>query len=219
MSLAPSPRLWYLSSGRSARSHGIGTGGDRAPESLLNSPPPDPRSDQELVAALNDGDASAFDALYYRYRDWVVRLAHRFTNHGDDALDVLQETFAYVFRKFPGFRLTASMTTFLYPVVRNLSLAARRKRTRLQLTGDESHPEPPAPTSIDSEGARQELRVMLDALPDGQREVVLMRFVDGMSLLEIAQALRVPEGTVKSRLHNALQALRRDERARRYFEP
>src|SRR5690349_24540123 len=87
-------------------------------------------SDQQLVDAINAGDARAFDALYFRYRDWVVRLATRFTGHGDDALDVLQETFAYVLRKFPGFRLSASMTTFLYPVVKNLSIAAKRKRTR-----------------------------------------------------------------------------------------
>src|SRR4051812_44311954 len=93
-------------------------------------PPDDPRSDLDLVAALNAGDASAFDALYYRYRDRVTRLALRFTNHDADALDVTQETFTYLYRKFPGFRLTASMTTFLFPVVRNLSLAARRKRNR-----------------------------------------------------------------------------------------
>src|SRR4051812_10296442 len=67
--------------------------------------PPDSRSDLELVEALNAGDASAFDALYYRHRDWVVRLARRFSGHGDDALDVLQETFACLAGKFPGFRL------------------------------------------------------------------------------------------------------------------
>src|SRR5688500_13279504 len=81
-------------------------------------PPADPRSDLELVAALNGGDVSAFNGLYYRYRDWVVRLAARFTGSDDDALDVLQETFSYVLRKFPGFRLTSAMTTFLYPVVK-----------------------------------------------------------------------------------------------------
>src|SRR3954468_351386 len=88
------------------------------------------RTDQQLIDALNAGDVRAFDAIYRRYRDWVVRLATRFTGNGEDALDVLQETFAYVFRKFPGFRLTAAMTTFLYPVVKNLSIAAKRKRTR-----------------------------------------------------------------------------------------
>ena len=182
--------------------------------------PPDPRSDAELIRALNSGDASAFDGLYYRHRDWVVRLAHRFTGNGNDALDVLQETFSYLFRKFPGFVLTAGMTTFLYPVVKNLSIAARRKRTRMaQLPDDGRRPDPAAPTSIDHARQREELAAVLAGLPEGQREVVLMRFVDGMSLAEIGEALGVPEGTVKSRLHNAIATLRKDERAVRYFEP
>src|SRR6266550_7884842 len=91
---------------------------------------PDPRSDSELIAALNSGDLSAFDALYHRYRDWVVRLAARFSGNDADALDVLQEAFSYLLRKFPGFRLTSAMTTFLYPVVKHLALATRRKRLR-----------------------------------------------------------------------------------------
>ncbi|MBC7968470.1 MAG: sigma-70 family RNA polymerase sigma factor, partial [Fuerstia sp.] len=88
----------------------------------------DNRTDLQLVAALNAGDAAAFDVLYFRHRDWVMRLAMRFTGNHEDALDVLQETFAYFARKFPGFELTAALTTFLYPAVRNFSLAARRKR-------------------------------------------------------------------------------------------
>jgi RNA polymerase sigma-70 factor (ECF subfamily) len=92
----------------------------------------DSRSDQELIAALNDGDSHAFEAWYYRYRDWVVSLAYRFTSDRDLALDVLQETFLYFVRKFPGFRLTAQLKTFLYPAVRNLSIAARRKANRFQ---------------------------------------------------------------------------------------
>ena len=199
-------------------------GQNRGRVNLSNSPPPsDPRSDAQLVAAINGGDESAFDALYFRYRDWVLRLAHRFTGHGDDALDVLQETFAYVFRKFPGFRLTASMTTFLYPVVKNLSIAARRKRTRMLLDpeagrdeADGAGPVQPAGTGAAERG---DLQVLLAGLNEGQREALLMRFVDDMSLAEIAAALGIPEGTVKSRLHNALASLRQDERARRYFEP
>ena len=176
-------------------------------------------SDQQLVDAINRGDASAFDTLYHRYRDWVVRLALRFTNHHDDALDVLQDTFAYVFRKFPGFRLTVSMTTFLYPVVKNLSIAARRKRTRMASTDAIDTPDPVAAESVDPGRERSELETVLAGLPEGQREVLLMRFVDGMSLQEIADALEIPEGTVKSRIHNAIATLRTDERARRYFSP
>ena len=176
-------------------------------------------SDQQLVEALNRGDVRAFDALYYRYRDWVVRLATRFTGNSDDALDVLQETFGYVFRKFPGFHLTAGMTTFLYPVVKNLSIAARRKRTRMASTEALDAPEPAAPAAADPGRERDELAAAMASLPETHREVLLLRFVDGLSLQEIAAALEIPEGTVKSRIHNAISTLRTDERALRYFSP
>src|SRR5204863_9237891 len=128
-----------------------------------------PRRDADLVRATNGGDVSASDGLYYRYRDWVVRLARRFTGHDEDALDVLQETFGYVFRKFPGFQLTASMTTFLYPVVKNLSIAARKKRTRqAQIPKDRDSVELAAPPITNHEAGREELKVVLAALPEGQ---------------------------------------------------
>src|SRR6266481_8171490 len=85
------------------------------------------RSDLELIAGINSGDPDAFEVLYFRYRDWVVRLAYRFTRDDQASLDVLQETFLYFLKKFPGFRLTANLKTFLYPAVRNLSTGAREK--------------------------------------------------------------------------------------------
>ena len=90
----------------------------------------DRRSDQELIAAINGGDTDAFEVLYHRYRDWVVNLAYRFTGDREMALDVLQETFLYFVKKFPGFKLTAQLRTFLYPAVRNLSTGIRRKAER-----------------------------------------------------------------------------------------
>ena len=175
----------------------------------------DPRTDQQLVAALNAGDATAFDGLYYRHRDWVVRLGWRFAGNEDDALDVLQETFAYVIGKFPGFELTASFTTFLYPVVKNTALAVRRKRRRM-LPGDAGMDTLAAGASIDPLAA-DDLKTALDALPETHREVLLMRYVDDLSLKEIGHALEIPLGTVKSRIHNALKQLREDPRVREYF--
>ena len=64
---------------------------------------------------------------------------------------------------------------------------------------------------------RSELAAVLAVLPESQREVLLMRFVDDMSLQEIAAALNVPVGTVKSRLYHGLQTLRGDRRTRDYF--
>jgi RNA polymerase sigma-70 factor, ECF subfamily len=88
------------------------------------------RSDAALIDAINGGDAEAFAALYHRHRDWVASLACHFTGDPDMALDVLQETFLYLLRKFPGFRLTSQLKTFLYPAVRNLSIAVKASRRR-----------------------------------------------------------------------------------------
>jgi len=185
----------------------------------------DPRSDEQLVAAVNEGDAGAFEALYLRYRDWSVALAFRFTGDRDAALDVMQEAFLYLLRKFPGFALTAQMKTFLYPVIRHLAIAAAQKSRRfssptLGASDDELIDRLPAPPPATAPGANLgDLHAVLARLPAGQREVVVLRFVDDLSLQEIAAALGIPLGTVKSRLHLALATLRDDPRTKKYFEP
>lgn len=182
-------------------------------------PQDDARTDQQLVDAINAGDDRAFEALYLRYRDWVVNLAYRFVRDREIALDTLQETFSYVLRKFPGFELTARFTTFLYPVVKHTALDMRRKNSRQIGVDDailDSNPSPHAPA--DPDDPRETLSRVLTGLSDVHREVVLMRFVDDLALQEIADILGVPLGTVKSRLHNALAALRDDPATRRYFQ-
>jgi RNA polymerase sigma-70 factor (ECF subfamily) len=174
----------------------------------------DPRSDEQLVDALNRGDPSAFEPLYLRHKDFVYRLACRFTPDRDEALDVLQDAFTYFLGRFPGFSLRARLTTFLYPVVKNIALAGRRKRRRLRLG---EVPEAAADAPLPARDGLGPLGAAVDALPDAQREVLLMRVVDGMSLQEVATALDIPAGTVKSRLHNALRALREDPRTHGYF--
>jgi RNA polymerase sigma-70 factor, ECF subfamily len=178
----------------------------------------EPRTDVDLIAAMNGGDADAFEGLYYRYRDWVIGLATRFTGDHDTALDVMQETFLYLLRKFPGFRLTAQLKTFLYPAVRNLSIAARRKASRGQASGIDLERLESIPAPEPTPFGEGDLGIVLASLPEEQREVLLLRFVDGMSLGEIGEAMDIPVGTVKSRLHNALAALRADPRTRAFFE-
>ena len=172
----------------------------------------DPRSDNALIAACNDGNAReaarAFEVLYQRHKDYVLRVALRFVPDTDTALDVLQETFLYLLRRFPpagpGIDLTAKLTTLLYPVAKNTALTALRRGNRF----------PAADIEPDELGADQEwaatgdAAAVIEALPARQREVLLLRFVDGMSLDEIAQALDIPLGTVKSRLHVGINRLR-----------
>lgn len=187
---------------------------ETVPESADRAHPP---GDAELVNAINQGDHAAFEMLYRRHRDWTVNLAFRFTGDEALALDVMQETFLYLLRKFPGFELRASLRTFLYPAVRNLSIAARRKAVRCQADSSEEDTlsRLPAPEVAASPG--ENLAVMLGGLSEDHREVLLLRFVDGLSLSEIADATSTPLGTVKSRLHNALKLLRENPHTRELF--
>jgi RNA polymerase sigma-70 factor (ECF subfamily) len=174
------------------------------------------KSDRELIEAINKGQSDAFEVLYYRYRDWIYKLAWRFSGNQNDALDVLQETFTYFLGKFPGFELTASMTTFFYPVVKHISINIRIKNSRFVSDNDVSC-DIIDPKENAADANSNELVAVLKVLPDELREILLMKYIDEMSQEEIAEALNVPLGTVKSRLHRALQILRDDERTHSYF--
>ena len=117
-------------------------------------------------------------------------------------------------KKFPGFTLTAEIKTFLYPVVKNLSLTAMKKSGRY-VSDEDALNQVPAPAPAESH--LSDLAGLLSNLPAAHREVLVMRIVDDMTLQEIAEALEIPAGTVKSRLHNALAALRQDEKLKKYF--
>lgn len=174
-------------------------------------PLPDRNEAARLVARARDGDRAAFDELYDAHRDWVYALAWRFTGEAEDAADVLQETFLYLVRKLPGLELTARLTTLLYPVVKHLAADARRRRGR-GVEDDEALASAAAP-AVESD----DLADIVRGLPEPQREVVLLRFADGLSVAEVAELLDVPEGTVKSRLHHAVRALREDPRLAESF--
>ena len=189
--------------------------------------PADPRTDEELVRCCNSGTAAeataAFEVLYRRHRDFVLRVALRFAGDRDAALDVLQETFTYLLRKFPptgsGLTLSAKLTTLLYPVAKHRALDARRKSDRL--AGEHELPElaADAASGPDATAEPADIDAVFAALPAVRREVLQLRFVDDLSLAEIAAALEIPLGTVKSRLHLAIKQLREDPLTREFFAP
>ena len=180
----------------------------------------DTRSDQQLVTAVNGGDWDAFDALYHRHHDWAFRLAWRFSPDENDAQDAVQEAFIYLAGKFRargGLELRAGLTTLLYPAVKHSALAIKRRRRRTGELPEEIQIPAPDPTR-EVDAVRTELTHVLRQLSDAHREITLMRFVDDMTLEEIATALAIPLGTAKSRLHHALAALKEDSALRKYFE-
>lgn len=187
----------------------------------MNKPPfqPEALADAVLVKLAAAGDSQAFATLYARHKDYAMRLAMRFTRDHEAAADVVQETFIYLVRKMPTLELTAKMTTYLYPVVKNIALTAKRKdRARLRLVREDgSDVEIAAPTPADARNPAS-LASVIAILPEHQQEVLLMRFVDDMSMEQIATALSIPGGTVKSRLHLAIKTLREDPRTKGYFD-
>lgn len=170
------------------------------------------RSDDDLVRLARTGDGDAFRTLFDRYQRWVGDVAYRFCGHRDDALDVLQEAFSYLFRKLPSLELRAKMTTFLYPVVKHLALDHKRKRARRSIvsSGDNALAGVPArpETGRNQAGRAAVVRKFVDGLPEIQREILLLRFIDQLPYTDIAAILNIPVGTVKSRLHNALRLAR-----------
>lgn len=169
----------------------------------------DARTDAELVEAINRGPPgaeAAFASLYARHRDFVLRVARRMTDNDAAAADLAQDAFLALLDRFPGFELRARMTTYLYAVIRNRAASmARGKRARIGVF--DADIAAASGGMADPEGLA-ELRAAVDRLPEGQREVLVMRIVDGMSVGDVAMALGVPTGTVKSRLHAALGSLR-----------
>ena len=179
---------------------------------------PDPSfdslSDLKLVEICNSGrrrDAiEAFDSLYRRHRDYVTRVALRYSSDRDVAADVLQDSFLYLLKRFPpsgeGLILTARLRSLLYPVARNLTLTALRQARRRERSAELEPDQLPDPRTVDPQ--YENLAKAMRGLSARHQEILLLRFVDGMRLNEMAEALDVPPGTVKSRLHFAIRELR-----------
>lgn len=179
-------------------------------------------SDAELVDLCNTGDRNdavdAFEALYARHKDYVLRVAFRYIGDADLALDVLQETFSYILRKFPppgeGLVLKAKLRTLLYVVAKNNAISILRKTNKGDTGGDVDPDDLPAPGYRDS----GDLAKLLQGLTPGQREIITLRFVDDQPLKDIAETLDIPLGTVKSRLHKAIEVMRKLPTVKDFFE-
>lgn len=178
----------------------------------------DSRADALLIGLASRGDEIAFMTLYRRHSPFVMSIARRYCRDESEALDVMQETFVYLLKKLPDLRLTAKLTTFLFPAIKNIALTMKRKQRTVALSSDHDSPDrSDQPLAAPEIGPRPIERVVED-LPEGQRDVLLLRFVEDLSLREIAAALDIPVGTVKSRLHQAIQTLKQDPRTAELFD-
>ena len=172
------------------------------------------RSDRELVYATRDGDMQAFDALFYRYKDGIFRLGFAITKDPSAAEEIVVDTFARAHRAIGRLEPEGSLRPWLYRVAVNLSYNRRPRKGLVMSTLEDVHEETltsddRSPSSL---AELAELRTIVlaavDTLGPKHKVVVVLHYLNGLNLAEIAQVVDCPVGTVKSRLHYALRRLR-----------
>ncbi len=178
--------------------------------------------DAVLVTQAQGGDRSSFDTLVRRYEARAYQYAFRLTRDPDLASDVVADAFVRVYTAIHNFRGQSAFGTWLYRIVTNCFLDARKREKGKQTlslelsTGDEgseSERQIVDPSDGPAEEAERNakedaVQEALGALPDHQKAMLVMYHVQMLSYEEIAQALDLPIGTVKSRLNRARLALR-----------
>jgi RNA polymerase sigma-70 factor (ECF subfamily) len=177
-----------------------------------------------LVEQAQQGDMQAFQRLVERHQRRAFAVAIGVVRDEQDAHDVVQEAFLRVFRSLDKFHGSSSFFTWLYRIVKNLSIDHIRKPARREVALSASRKMAESAESLPFvsriEGAdpalamrRKELAARiqkaLDALPPYHRIVILMREVEGMSYQQMADTLNVSKGTIMSRLFHARQKLQR----------
>jgi len=161
------------------------------------------QSDADLVRAVGQGDGAALAELCSRWDRRLYRFLHR-CGSGDDADDLFQETWIRVVRSAARFDPERRFSTWLFQIALNLARDLARRRARFD---PEPAPEPADEDAVDRMDRSIDARRLLDALPEAQREVVILRMFADLSEEECAEVLGCPRGTVKSRLHLAVKRL------------
>lgn len=182
------------------------------------------RSDEELVKLFRAGNTSAFDALVHRYEGELFGYLNRYLRNRELAEDTFQTTFMTVYQKAETFEEGKRFKPWLYAIATNQAIDASRKRKRRQTisieneweSGEssakagslrdvlESNNEKPDSLAMMDE-KKVQVRKAIDTLPENLRQVLLLAYFHEFKYQEISEVLEIPLGTVKSRLHAALE--------------
>lgn len=180
-------------------------------------------SDGDLVARAAAGDGAAFEVLMRRHNQRLFRTARGILRDDAEAEDALQEAYLRAWRALGSFRAESRLSTWLVRIVTNEALGRLRRTsaptipleaaitspdsgTQAALTDAPDHG--PEQTALRSQ-ARATMEAHIDMLPDAYRTVFVLRGVEGMSVEEVAQALDMPQATVRTRFFRARGLLRR----------
>ncbi|QNA88236.1 RNA polymerase sigma factor [Massilia sp. Dwa41.01b] len=183
-------------------------------------------SGTELMALVANGDQAAFEVIMRKHNQALYRTARSIVRDDAEAEDIVQEAYLLAYRKAASFRGEASLSTWLTRIVVNEASARLRKGRRRagivelvqngdsDVVGDDAAADAlPAPSEGPDEAAlrgqaRRLIEARIDALPDKLRTVFMLRAVEDLSVQETADALGIPEATVRSQFFRARGLLR-----------
>lgn len=187
-----------------------------------------PESDEHLLARLRAGERDCFGTLVRRYERELFGYLRRYLGDDDLADDVFQNTFVQVYTKLGQYEPGRPVRPWLYAIATNQAIDALRRRNRradqradaVTTADEDGQPRPlfellPAagdgpPDSADRAEQRELVRAAVERLPELLRQVVILAYFQGLKYRDVADALDIPVGTVKSRLHAALARLTED---------
>lgn len=178
-------------------------------------------TDDDLLLAARQGDAAALEALLIRYQPRLYRFGLRMCGNEDEAGEVAQESLISMARSLSDFRGDASVSTWLYTIARRFCMKQRRRgkfepehHESLDAAGAAAHliadPAPSPEQTASNQQLQQALTLAIGELDPAQREVLVLRDVEGLSAPEVAAILGISVDAVKSRLHRARAAVRRE---------
>ncbi|TVQ91017.1 MAG: sigma-70 family RNA polymerase sigma factor [Deltaproteobacteria bacterium] len=179
--------------------------------------------DIQMVLAVREGDTTAYRGLVEKYQERIYHMVYGMLRNQEDARDITQDAFVKAYDNLQKFRLESSFYTWIYRIARNLTIDYLRKRKRRPETEfdeqvatrderggiDESHVQEGPGRTLERKRLYARIMTAMQQLPEDQREVVLLRELEGLSYKEIAEAMEIPEGTVMSRLYYARKKLQK----------
>jgi RNA polymerase sigma-70 factor (ECF subfamily) len=177
-------------------------------------------SDEQVIGRVLAGETAVFEVLMRRYNERVYRAARAILRDEHEAEDVMQQAYVNAYTHLRQFDGRSKFSTWLTRIAVHEALARARRRGRYMTMDPEDPSAIDIPERLDGTPDPERLAIArelggflesaIDRLPDGTREVFVLRQLEGMRTDEVAEALSVSEGVVKTRLSRARGALRRD---------
>lgn len=168
------------------------------------------RTDEALMQAYQMGDQQAFRVLFDRYAPRLMRLMQRQISNTDDARDLVQQTFLQLHRARNDFREGAPLRPWIYTIALNLRRSYfRRARVHQPLDLDAPDPQPLPEHMLERRQVAAQVRAALEQLPESQRRVIELHWLEGMMFPEVARSVDASVSAVKVRAHRGYKRLRK----------